>query len=66
MNQPANDNQRIVSRDGEWYFKVRNEQVEGPFASEAEARAALQRYVRRCEGRYRFSLRSLLGPDRAA
>lgn len=58
--------ERIVEKDGQWYFKVRNEQTEGPYACRADAEAALARFLRKCEGRMHFSLRSLLGTGRAA
>lgn len=66
MNQPANIDQRVIQRDGQWYFKVRNEQTEGPYTSREDAEAALHGFVRSCQNRLRFSLRSFFGSSDAS
>ncbi|MGA0839606.1 MAG: DUF6316 family protein [Pseudomonadales bacterium] len=41
----------FLDDDARWYFKVRGNQVRGPFASEAEAEHALEEYVAACQAR---------------
>jgi Domain of unknown function (DUF6316) len=54
----------FLDDDAGWYFKVRGNQVRGPFTSEDEAEQALHAYVTACQARLepkfmKFDLNSL-------
>ena len=48
--------------NGDWYFRVRGNQAEGPYASAEEAQAALGEYVSRWNRRHMFGTRWLSLP----
>jgi hypothetical protein len=41
----------FLGEDGQWYFNVRGNQAQGPFATRHEAEQRLVRYVKACRKR---------------